>query len=640
MAENPEDRTPKPPVGGPSPEAAAIHVALGAAGASEDAREYLRKQSALADLQIDYVREQDRFELSHLRWRQFSDRMRGLLQVSVALVVLLVLAGIGTLIWNAAGDRALVAEAFTVPPQMAKSGLTGTVLANRVLDKFGEMQSHVSGTLGTTLVTRRDSDEARVEIPDTGISLGELNRYLRAWLGHDTHMAGDLARTKTGLALTLRYNGQPGTTFTGSADDLNALVTKAAEHMLSVAQPYRYADYLIKRKRFGEARAFIMPLASMGTSADQAKAYIAWGALETSLGHDAKAARRLHEAVRLAPNSLIASSWLANAERHLGHDEARYAVESTALSRLGNWRPGNLDPGIIIAAPLLSRIVLAEVRGDYAAAARDWAQLVAQVRQAANPTAQAQAYARDHDLGRARAMAGSIPEKTEDGKPSYAAAEARNAVAYAVRDWRAAYHWVAVMESASRPYPWHHAGQLRYFWQNEAYLAAKLGDIAKAEALIAKTPRDCDRCMRRRGQIAAMAGKMTQAKKDFAIVAARSPHIPFAETDWGEILLRRGKFDAAVAQFRVAHSKGPHFADPLEMWGEALIAENRADLAVAKFVEAAKYAPQWGRLHLKWGEALLWSGHKAQARKQLAIARALYLTAAEKRALRRVSATL
>ncbi|MGD0866329.1 MAG: hypothetical protein ABSA49_12320, partial [Rhizomicrobium sp.] len=60
---------------------------------------------------------------------------------------------------------------------------------------------------------------------------------------------------------------------------------------------------------------------------------------------------------------------------------------------------------------------------------------------------------------------------------------------------------------------------------------------------------------------------------------------------------------------------------------------NRSDLALAKFAEADKYAPNWGRLHLKWGEALLWSGNKAEAKKQFAITAHLDLSADDKAAL-------
>jgi tetratricopeptide (TPR) repeat protein len=115
------------------------------------------------------------------------------------------------------------------------------------------------------------------------------------------------------------------------------------------------------------------------------------------------------------------------------------------------------------------------------------------------------------------------------------------------------------------------------------------------------------------------------------MVAARSPSVPFSDTDWGEALLRKGDFEGAIAKFKVANAISPHFSDPLEIWGEALMQKNRSDLALAKFAEANKYAPNWGRLHLRWGEALVYAGKPEEAKKQFALAATLELSVADKR---------
>lgn len=159
---------------------------------------------------------------------------------------------------------------------------------------------------------------------------------------------------------------------------------------------------------------------------------------------------------------------------------------------------------------------------------------------------------------------------------------------------------------------------------------ADSGDIAGAAALMAKTPLDCDVCVRARGKVATVARDWSGAAHWFSLVSARSPDIPFADSDWGAMLLAKGDYDGAIAKFESVHGKGPHFADPLEMWGEALMLKNRSDLALAKFEEADKYAPKWGRLHLKWGEALFYAGRKGEARKQFAQAEGLDLSAADK----------
>jgi tetratricopeptide (TPR) repeat protein len=157
---------------------------------------------------------------------------------------------------------------------------------------------------------------------------------------------------------------------------------------------------------------------------------------------------------------------------------------------------------------------------------------------------------------------------------------------------------------------------------------AMTGDIAGAEALIARSAPDCDACMRMKGRIAAVKHDWAAATRDFAwSQRARrtfpSPTPiggPFADTDWGAMLLAKGDLAAAIAKFESANRKGPRFADPLEMWGEALIAKNRSDLALAKFEAADRFAPHWSRLHRKWSEALAYLGRKDEAARQRALA--------------------
>jgi len=172
-------------------------------------------------------------------------------------------------------------------------------------------------------------------------------------------------------------------------------------------------------------------------------------------------------------------------------------------------------------------------------------------------------------------------------------------------------------------------------WPNLAYAQAKAGNFAAAHAIIDKTPRDCDLCLRTRGRIDAAQKNWGGAAFWFAEAVRQAPSIPFAYSDWGRMLLDKGDLDAAIEQFTLANQKGPHFADAIEMWGEALLLQKHPDLAVGKFAEAEKYAPNWGRLHLKWGKALAYSGSKDEAAKHFARAAQLDLTPSEKSELAR-----
>src|SRR3984885_8583002 len=122
--------------------AAAEAVALGHPGILDPrAATYLEEQTRLARLQSANLLEQNAFELSHLRFRRFSDYARFALETAGFLVVLLLLCGLGSMVWNASRDRGLVVDAFSVPPDLAQTGMTGSVVANRLIDKLGQLQA-------------------------------------------------------------------------------------------------------------------------------------------------------------------------------------------------------------------------------------------------------------------------------------------------------------------------------------------------------------------------------------------------------------------------------------------------------------------------------------------------------------------
>src|ERR1700733_15218822 len=86
--------------------AAAEAVALGQPGILDPrAATYLEEQTRLARLQRANFLEENGFELSHLRFRRFSDYARFALETAGFLVVLLIVCGLGAMVWNATRDN-------------------------------------------------------------------------------------------------------------------------------------------------------------------------------------------------------------------------------------------------------------------------------------------------------------------------------------------------------------------------------------------------------------------------------------------------------------------------------------------------------------------------------------------------------
>ncbi len=602
----------------------------------EKADQFLDHQGALSQLQMENLQLENKrlnaqhaFEVSHLRFRRFSDYARAALEAAGFLVILLLVCGLGTMVWSATQDHDLVVDAFLVPPDVAQSGMAGSVLAGRVLDAFGRMQSSIgiSVVQGAGSYHAGYSEEVRVEIPQTGISIGELNRYLREWLGHETHVTGDLVHAAKGYALTTRAGGQPGVTIESA--DTDALVRKAAEHMFAVVRPLRYLDYLEANNRIPEALAAVVSLTKAGDAHDRAVACAAWAGLLSDSHDPDSALAKARMAASIDPQNPTAIGWLASIEGTLGHDEAAWRLSSRNIGVWHGAEVADLDPGLVVTAPAFFAYGRDAHVGDWAAVLKAETDSV-EGSGYSTPADRAKEAAHDHDIALARTYVQSVPLKTEAGKQNAAIAEAQIEIAIVRGDWSTATAAARRAESLLSADPAQLSSLRLVVWPKLALALAHTGQFAEAESIIAKTPPDCDFCLRMRGSIAAAKHDWGGAAHMFSIVSARAPHIPFADTDWGAMLMARGDYDAAVAKFAFANQKSPHFADPLEMWGEALMLKNRSDLALAKFEEANKYAPNWSRLHLKWGEALVFAGKRDEAKKQFALTSALDLSAAEK----------
>ena len=628
---------------GIDPVAAAL--ALDSADRAE-ANAFLRDQRKLIALQAKELAH----ELDLRHWtmlvRHVSAVLKLTLELGLGFLALALVAGVGLMVWNAARSDGLVLESFKVPPDLVEKGDTGDVLATRLLDKLNLIQdaNGVQTRPGRSL-SGSFGEDIKVEIPETGVSLGELYRFLRRWLGHESHIGGDVVRTPDGITVSVRIDGRNGASFAGTQSDLDSLMLKAAEHVVDVTDPARYGVYLasLVPPRVAESVAVLERGAGDPTLPVlmRATAFNDLGIDHRRFMADERGAASLYrQAIALMPDYPIARANLAVQEQRLGHDEAAAAMLPAALVAFGR-HASEFYPDTDVYLPARLRAEQAELLGDMVEAERQTRTALA-VERLANRDSDRRAItfelARRHDGGAMRAWLAQMP-------PPAQPTDRIQRLLSPLRTEAALEHWPQVIAAA--PAAAKAATDTSQFHFDTALITAieirpwvalakaRTGDGTGAESLIAATPGDCYDCVRVRGMVASQAEAWGRADYWFAKAVHDAPSIPFAYESWGRSLLARGKPDDAIAQFNLSKAKGPHFADPLEGWGEALMAKNQSHLALAKFTEANKYAPNWGRLHLKWGEALLYAGKPGQARAQFTRAATLDLTPAEKSELAR-----
>ena len=611
-------------------------TALALGGASrEEADAFLRKQGRLVELQTHDLLREDKLRHWSLRVRHTSDAMKLAFEFALALIVLASAAAASATVWSAAHDNSLVIEAFTVPPDMANRGLGGQAVASQLLDRLSAMQDATESARPANSYANDWGDDIKLQIPDTGVSIGEVYRILVRWLGHQMHVTGEVYRTTRGVAISLRASGASSATIRGSEENFDELMQQAADAIYVRTQPYRYSKYLEGLGRYSDSMAVVRRLAH-GPSGERSWAFAQIANLNLLLGRYREGVDAATRALSFNPRLAIGYLNRAGGEEPLGRNEqaladlravqretARDSAQNTAED-IQAWRPADLA----LIADYLGDRQTAAAQFAIAAAAPDY-QHVASLSPAF----------RDYERALNRDLAGSAAAAASP--PLSRISDYANGIAFfpfvawaahaAAGNWEGALIDLDGAEFAARKQG---AGGEIYIerWASplRAQALAALGRAADAERVANKTPLDCDLCLRARALAAASAGDWPAMDHWFTAATGAAPSLPFAYADWGGVLLRKGDYDAAIAKFTLANQNGPHFADPLEMWGEALMQKSRSDLALAKFEETDKYAPNWGRLHLKWGEALGYVGKKDEAKTQLAVAANLGLSTADK----------
>lgn len=542
-----------------------------------------------------------------LRWQTISERM------TVALKALTGVAGVGlaaaliVLIWSASRYQGLVVQPLVVPPDIAERGLTGEVMAGDLLDRLVSMQERTESVRAPGSYAIDWGDSTQVEIPQTGVSIGELQRYLRTWLGKETRISGVVYRTRDGrLAVTARTGGTAGVTFTGTEDELESLMQKAAEAVYARTQPYRYTVFLGNSDRSEEAVAVYETAASYGPP-ESLWLTRGWGIRKMQQGDVAGALALYRQVEAQAPEMGPLWQTIADAEGFLGHAEASHQARVRASELIE--RSSEVDPLI---------------RRNYAANERARAALsLGDVRLADELSEQA--------LADGRFFAGQHPPQVHFAAHRIEAAV--EVLETTATDFGSVVDGIATLSARIALWAGDPTGALGNLDAADALMMASgwvdqipamtgpvrvsaligLGRTAEARRLAASLPRDCYDCLLARAEAAEAVGDRTGGDYWFGRAVGNAPSLPLASYRWGEALLARGDPAGAIVRFREAVKRGPAWGDPLKGWGDALMALGDRRAAIGKYSAAAERAPGWGQLHLAWGRALESSGRRVEA---------------------------
>ncbi len=567
--------------------------------------DFLNEQTQLLKAQKEFLKDEHALRLAHLRnqvraenTRQIGMRVRIGLHAVLALVALGIAIGAAIMIHDAVRSRSVVIDAFDISPNVAAQVPSGKIVAAGLLDVLTRIQSATRSGAEHRALSSAWTNDIAIDVPETGISIGQLERTMKARFGHDRHIDGDLAQSESGgLALTVRGTGILPKTFIGESRHLDKLLTEAGEYAYGQSQPGLFAAYLANNDRNDEAIRFCQTAYARADSSERPYVLNYWA--NAIAGKGAEGAMRealplYREALRRKPDYWTAYNNIMYALNGLGDEEGLVRVSEQLVQAAGG-RPGrapeheyqNYDR-TVWDLPAERAEAIADVESHSGIGTTGSAG-------GAENLQIAQYEAQMHDVEAAALRLNTTPVDPKYAPDFAQATFVRALLAEEKNDSKAAAHeWDAYAEAYANP-------SVRTNDPHTICFAAtsyeRTGQSAKAEAALnavgALTLVDCYRF---RGDILDMRGDWPNAQAWYEKAVKLAPSIPSGYYSWGMALVRHGNLEGAAEKFKRANQQGPHWADPLKAWGDVLMEQGQPKKALEKYDEALKYAPNWTAL--------------------------------------------
>ncbi|HEX9138748.1 MAG TPA: hypothetical protein VF848_03095 [Steroidobacteraceae bacterium] len=594
--------------GTPTADPVALAVAVDAAKHDPElarkAGNYLDEQLVLVRLQVRHFDEEHRLAIAAAKRKRYADRFRNGLLTFIAGLAASALIAFVTMAWNAYHDHGLVVEAFSVPPDFIEQGVTGSVIAAEFIDHINLLQAQTHTARPASSFRNNWGDDIKVEIPETGVSIGELSRILHDQLGSATRIDGEVTHAQSGISIVARISAQPALRVTGEQTEQATLVDRLAEQAYATTQPYRYGVFLNQHRRYSEALAQFNDLAEHGRDEERPWAFAGIGLALAQLSGYEPALAAWHESLRLDPNQTISCNNIALVARGVGLDEEALSAIRQCLAIPPKMMARHFTPEASAYGTAMNSYLLASELGDHQTGARFAQSFVTGAFVAAAAKTYG-AFAREERALNHEAGAGE--DSISDAEATaglifysdYFVVMPNVLVAFEQGDMAKAEALCAdlIRELQKPGVPVVFQQQIqRRIHPVLAEALAREGRYAEADALLKGVPLNSYDGWRVRGRIATLRRDFAAGEQAFAEAVRQAPSIPRAYADWGDLLAAKGDAAGAIAKYTEANRLGPEFADALKSWGDVLMKKGDTKAALAKYDEALKHAPDWKQL--------------------------------------------
>jgi tetratricopeptide (TPR) repeat protein len=577
--------------------AVAAHLSNHSPEVAAETVTFLRKQTELLEAQRKSV--ETEHEYFEVEWgpRLLALRLRTGFQIFLVLFGTVIGVGLAIVIYSAVQSRSVVIDPFDIAPNVAADVPSGKIVAAGLLDVLTRIQAASRANIEHRNLSNAWTNEISIDVPETGVSIGQLERMIKTRFGHDQHIQGDLVKVPTGLALTVRGTGILPKTFTGDSAAPDKLLTQAGEYVFSQSQPGLWTAYLSNNNRDDEAIAFAQAAYTAAAASERPYVLNYWANAIADKGGERANAQALplyREAVRLKPDYWSGYNNIMDSLIGLGDEEGAVQV-GRQMIKLAGGRPGrapeemfqNYDEFVRdLPAERASNIADMESHGGIGTTAS----IVG-----AENLSVAQLDIWMHDPAAAALRLRTTPIDDKNFADVAAATFDRALLAEELGDIKkASREWDAYATDYANP----SVSIANPSWICYAAVTyEKTGQPAKADAALKPfggfTMVDCYRF---KGDVLDLRADWSGAQEWYDKAVALGPSLPAGYYSWGVALSKHGDLNGAAAKLKDANQKGPHWADPLKAWGDVLVKQGQIKEALAKYDAALKFAPNWKEL--------------------------------------------
>jgi tetratricopeptide (TPR) repeat protein len=565
---------------------------------------FLDKQALLLETQNDHLKDEHALRLASLRNRikeqelhRQGMKVRVVAQYIFASLGAVLCVGVIVLVYDAFHSRNVIIDPFEIASGLNTPIPSGKIVAAELLDRLTQLQADTRTSARKRGLSSAWANEISIQLPQTGLSIGQIENFLKARFGHDQHIDGELVKTDTGtLVLTVRGTGILARRFTDTAGHIDAPVNAAAEYIYGESEPGLFAKYLSDIGRNDEAIAFAKAHFSKASIEEQPVLLNYWAnaiTFKALPNANIEALALYQEAVRIKPDYWIGYNNSLLALGNLGREEELVQLGQQMI-KIAGGRPGRAPDEMYQPYDFAVFNLEAERRGALAdMASTDGGTLTAQ--SGAEGLSVTLIDVLLHDVAAARLR---FQTTVWDPKSHPDAANAAVAQAFLEKELdnlpAAAERWDELSLLYADPVI---VASIASMICSAVPIYEKTGQPQKADAALsavgALTLVDC---YRYKADVLDMRGNWVGAQEWYTKAVKLAPSLPGGYYSWGLALAKHGDLPAAIEQLRLANLKGPTWADPLKAWGDVLAKEGHGEEGLAKYDEALKYAPNWKEL--------------------------------------------